>query len=78
VVTDHKGREKKFYGLYTTPYEKLKDVVKEHKDKSILKEGITLKFLDTIAYKQSDNDFAEQMRKRQYELFDISSFLKSD
>jgi hypothetical protein len=78
VVTDHKGRERKIYGLYTTPYEKLKETIKEHKNKSILKPELSLELLDTIAYKYSDNDFAAQMRKRQYELFDISSFLKSD
>lgn len=76
VETDHKGREKKIYGLYTTPYEKLKQVQKSH-HVSYLKQGISLKELDTIAYRRSDNEHAQLMRKRQHELFDITNLLKS-
>jgi transposase InsO family protein len=76
VETDHKGREKKSYGLYTTPYEKLKQIQKSQKV-SVLKPGITYKALDTIAYRRSDNEHATIMRKRQHDLFDITNLLKS-
>lgn len=76
VVTDFKGREKKIYGQYTTPYEKLKEISKEQKN-NFLKPGIAFEELDTIAYNMSDNEFTRLMRKHQYELFDINSLLKS-
>lgn len=76
VITDFKGREKKIYGQYTTPYEKLKEVSYEQK-KNFLNPGVTFEELDKIAYNMSDNEFAAKMRKYQYELFDINSLLKS-
>lgn len=76
VLTDFKGREKKIYGQYTTPYEKLKEISKEQ-DKNFLEKGATFDELDRIAYNMSDNEFATIMRKHQYELFDINSLLKS-
>ncbi len=76
TVTDFKRREKKIYGQYTTPYEKLKEIWKE-KNNNFLKPGITFEELDRIAYNMSDNEFTRLMRKHQYELFDINSLLKS-
>ena len=76
VITDFKGREKKIYGQYTTPYEKLKEVSKEQ-NRNFLEKGKTFEELDRIAYNMSDNEFARLMRKHQYELFDINSLLKS-
>ena len=76
IKTDFKGREKKIYGQYTTPYEKLKEITKEQ-NKQFLKETQSFEKLDIIAYRESDNEFAEKMRKRQYELYDINSLLKS-
>ena len=76
VITDFKGREKKIYGQYTTPYEKLKEVSKEQ-NHNFLEKGKTFEELDRIAYNMSDNEFARLMRKHQYELFDINSLLKS-
>lgn len=76
VETDFKGRERKIYGQYTTPYEKLKEISQEE-NKSFLKEDITFELLDKIAYNMSNNEFASLMRKQQYELFDINSLLKS-
>ena len=73
---DFKGREKKVYGQYTTPYEKLKEIAKE-KNRTFLKEGISFEKLDKIAYTISDNDFVSKVRKHQYELFDSNSLLKS-
>lgn len=76
VEIDHKGREKKIYGQYTTPYEKLKQIQREHKT-SYLKPTVSLRELDTIAYRRSDNEHARLMRKRQNELFDLTNLLKS-
>jgi len=74
--TDYKGREKKIYGQYATPYEKLKEVSKQTK-RNYLKKDVTFENLDHIAYAMSDNEFAKKMRKQQYTLFDTSAFLKS-
>lgn len=76
IKRDHKGREEKIYGQYTTPYEKLKEVSHQQKQ-TFLKPGISFKDLDTIAYQMSDNDFAQHMRKVQYQLFDITNLLSS-
>lgn len=76
IKTDFKGREKKIYGQYTTPYEKLKEISKDE-GMNFLKDGQSFEKLDIMAYRESDNEFAEQMRKRQNELFDINSLLKS-
>lgn len=76
IEVDFKGREKKIYGQYTTPYEKLKEISKE-KNRNFLKEGVSFEELDKTAYTMSDNDFVQQVRKHQYELFDINSLLKS-
>jgi len=76
VTTDYKGREKKIYGEYTTPYEKLKSISKEKKT-SFLKPKFTFEEMDTFAYNMSDNEYASLMRKQQYKLFDINSLLKS-
>lgn len=75
VRKDHKGREEKIYGEYTTPYEKLKEVIRTFSKEQILKPEITLEAFDDTAYKMSDNDFVKNMRQKQYELFDINNFL---
>lgn len=77
TIVDFKGREKKIYGEYTTPYEKLKELIHKNKTKPILKPDVTFETLDIIAYSHSDNEFATIMRTHQYELFDINSSLKS-
>jgi len=76
VTTDYKGREKKIYGEYTTPYEKLKSISEEKKT-NFLKPEFTFEDMDMLAYNMSDNEFATLMRRQQYELFDINSLLKS-
>ena len=76
VLVDFKGREKKVYGQYTTPYEKLKEI-SEEQDKNFLNPSLSFEDLDKIAYNMSDNDFAVLMRKQQNDLFDINSLLKS-
>jgi len=76
IETDFKGREKKIYGQYTTPYEKLKEVSKKEQ-KNFLKPDLSFDRLDTIAYRESDNDFVAKVRKQQYKLFDVNNLLKS-
>jgi transposase InsO family protein len=61
---DSKGRERKIYGQYTVPYEKLKEV-SIHQKKNFLKPCQSFEKLDRIAYEMSDNDFAERMREKQ-------------
>ena len=70
TVKDEKGREKKIYGQATTPYEKLKEVAKNIKI-DFLKDGITFKKLDRIAYEKSDNEFARILRSKERELFSL-------
>ena len=57
---DKRGKIKKKYDKYMTPYEKLKLV---DRDGECLKEGVTFEELDKIAYACSDNEFAEKMKK---------------
>lgn len=66
IQTDEKGEKKKMYKLYETPYEHLKTLPRA---KSYLCKGVTLVDLDTIAYSQSDNEFATIMREAERTLF---------
>lgn len=61
-----KGKLKKIYKTYTTPYEKLKKVDCAGK---YLKPGITFEELSKFAFAFSDNEFAELMQKEKQELF---------
>ncbi len=65
-ITDKKGKQKKVYNVYRTPYQALK----EHpKGKEFLKKDVSFDLLDEIALAESDNDFAEKMQKAKDELF---------
>lgn len=66
VMTDKKGKQKKIYNTYQTPYERLKSLPNA---KQYLKPGKTFEILDRIAYQKSDNDFAQEMQKAKDELF---------
>jgi hypothetical protein len=68
IVKDKRGKEKKVYKQedYQTPYEKLKSLSDA---KGYLKQNISFRVLDKIAYQESDNDFAEKMQKTKEELF---------
>jgi len=66
TYVDKRGKEKKKYDIYLTPYEKLKSIPNFEK---YLKKGITVGKLDKIAYAKSDNEFAEEMQKAREELF---------
>ncbi len=74
IKKDHKGRERKIYGEYTTPYEKLKILMKNQKTSWFTK-GTTIEELDKIAYAISDNEFAKKVRKEQDRLFELNIFL---
>ena len=62
---DNKGKIKKKYDLYMTPYEKLKSLPNAEQ---FLKSGITFAILDKIANEKSDNEFAALMQKAKVEL----------
>jgi hypothetical protein len=64
--TNKKGKVKKKYNTCMTPYEKLKSLPNANQ---YLKEGITFEILDKIAYDESDNEFAEKMKKAKEEMF---------
>ncbi len=60
VYTDSKGRQRKKYETYLTPYEKFKTL---ENWKQYLAPGQTEKELDDISLALSDNEFANQMSK---------------
>lgn len=64
---DKRGKIKKVYAVYITPYEALKSHLNASK---FLKEGVSFENLDKIAYAKSDNEFAKEMREAQKKLFD--------
>lgn len=66
VIVDEKGKQKKIYKTYLTPYEKLKSLKEAEK---YLKEKVSFEMLDKIAHQKSDNEFAELMQKAKDELF---------
>lgn len=68
ITTDEKGRKKRMYHSYLTPYEALKGITEGHK---FLKSTITFEKLDKIAYRYSDNEFAEILRNEERKLFDL-------
>lgn len=63
---DARGKEKKVYNIYRTPYEALKSHSMASK---FLKEGVSFEKLDLIAYEKSDNECAAEMQKAKTELF---------
>ncbi len=66
IKIDRRGKEKKIYDIYLTPYEKFKTLPD---CEQYLRQGITLEILDHIAYGKNDNDFASDMQKAREELF---------
>lgn len=53
MTIDEKGRRRKKYETYMTPYERLKSLGK--KAARCLREGVSFAALDAIAAKRSDN-----------------------
>jgi len=66
VITDKRGKEKKKYEQYMTPYEKLKSLPGAAE---FLKDGAPFQTLDLIAGKQSDTEFALEMQKQKAIIF---------
>ena len=66
IITDKKGKQRKVYKEYQTPYERFKSLpdVQQY-----LKPGITFEMLDKLAFEKSDNEFAALMQKAKDELF---------
>jgi hypothetical protein len=66
IITDRKGKEKKKYETYLTPFEKLRSIEDwEHS----LKPGETKQNLEALERAQSDNDNAAALQKAKSELF---------
>ena len=61
-----KGKIRKKYDTYLTPYDKLKSL---KNPEQYLKEGITFAELDKIAYAESDIEFGRKIREAKKELF---------
>lgn len=66
TTMDRKGKEKKIYNQYLTPYAKLKSLPQAE---VYLKPGITLRQLDAIALAMSDLECATLMQAAKYSLF---------
>lgn len=66
VITDKRGKQKKKYDQYTTPYEKLKSLDNANE---YLKDDITFAELDKIAYAECDNQAAWKMMEEKRRLF---------
>lgn len=65
VTTDTRGKKKKTYNTYLTPYEKLQSL--PHAGR-YLAPGISCTELDAIARRMSDTDYAIMMQKKKAEL----------
>lgn len=63
---DGKGKEKKVYKTYMTPYEKLKSIPNAT---MYLKRHIFFEDLDKIAYAESDTEFAIRMNEEKEKMF---------
>ncbi|MCG2724913.1 MAG: hypothetical protein L6420_01435, partial [Elusimicrobia bacterium] len=66
VTVDEKGKRRRKYETWMTPYERLKSLKNAE---SYLKPGITFKELDAIALKHTDNEFAKIMQDAKSKLF---------
>jgi transposase InsO family protein len=64
--TDAKGKTKKIYDVYATPYERLKSLPKARR---FLKRGVSFRALNRISGAESDTEFARKMQTAKQELF---------
>ena len=67
TIVDGRGKEKKKYDVYQTPYVRLKSLPDSA---SYLKEDVTFEILDQTALAFSDNEWAEKMQKAKIQLFE--------
>lgn len=68
TVTDAKGKQKKVYETWLTPYERLKTLKDWEKH---LRAGVSPEQLAQIAAAKSDNEFAAEMLKAKAKLFSL-------
>lgn len=66
IKVDRKGKEKKIYKTYMTPYERLKSLPNAE---TYLKRHIFFEDLDKIAYAESDTEFATKMQEEKERIF---------
>lgn len=66
VTIDEKGRRRKKYETYQTPYERLKSIKKPGQ---YLRKGLSIEAMDKIAASQSDNEAAAAMQRARNKLF---------
>jgi transposase InsO family protein len=66
TIVDARGKEKKVYNVYHTPFEAYKAIGGRD---IFLKEGETMEILENMAVAQSDNECAALMQKAKVELF---------
>jgi transposase InsO family protein len=66
ITCDKRGKQKKKYDTYQTPYERFTSLPDA---KKYLKKGVTFEKLDKVAFAHSDNEFAEILQKKKEELF---------
>lgn len=74
ITIDGKGRRKKVYNVYQTPFEALRG---HPGGQEFMKDGLTLEKLALIAKSQSDNEAAQEMQKAKQKLFNDFSKFKS-
>jgi hypothetical protein len=66
TIVDRKGKERKVYNIYMTPYERLKSLT----DAAMyLRDDMTFDMLDAIATKMTDNTCAKAMQEARTDLF---------
>lgn len=65
---DHRGKEKKKYDTYLTPFEKLKTI---SKSEQYLKQGVSIAGLEELSRKESDNTSAERLQNAKRTLLEI-------
>lgn len=66
VTVDEKGRRRKKYETYRTPYERFKSLKSARR---YLRPGVTFEALDEIAGRHTDNEFARMMQRVKDGLF---------
>ena len=66
VTFDLKGRRRKSYKTYQTPYERLKSIPGTH---AFLRAGTTFQILDVIASRLTDNEAAARMQNARDKIF---------
>ena len=72
TTVDHKGKKKKKYKDYDTPYERLKAL---DEPDQYLRRNFSFALLDSTAYNESDTSFAKKMKDAKQLCFQSLSLL---